>query len=112
MPNPLYDPVCAICFAVEAQEGPDKKLVQKGVLIDFNEQQDATAIDSIVNGCVCIGSNVTVRVASDESHLFQLLEELVAEWDPDFLVGFEVQKASIGYLIDRAAQMDVRNDVV
>lgn len=38
---------------------------------------------------------------ANESELFHSFIALIREVDPDILVGFEVQKQSIGYLIDR-----------
>ena len=37
-----------------------------------------------------------------EEALFVRLEQLVREHDPDVLVGFEVQRSSFGYVLDRA----------
>lgn len=104
LPDPIHDKVDLICYAIEAQEGQTEvKNKEKGFLILASEED---ALSNSAGFCV-ESSQVKVRVASDERHLFRLLVELVQRWDPDFLTGFEVQKASIGYLVDRAAQLDV-----
>jgi DNA polymerase zeta len=40
-----------------------------------------------------------------ETELFFILIEKVRLYDPDMLVGYEVQNASWGYLIERAAYL-------
>ncbi|TDH68756.1 hypothetical protein CCR75_000141 [Bremia lactucae] len=106
LPNPLYDPVQVICYAVDAQEGPsDTKTKDYGILMVKLDGMEEAAPESVILG---VGSkNSSVSFASDERELFCLLEEVVNRWDPDFLAGFEVQKASIGYLVDRASKINV-----
>jgi DNA polymerase elongation subunit (family B) len=48
---------------------------------------------------------VELRLAFDEAGLFDALVALVAGADPDFLVGWEVQMASLGYLLERAQHL-------
>jgi len=43
----------------------------------------------------------TIIEAKDELELFSLFVESVLEIDPDVLIGFELQKNSLGYLIER-----------
>jgi DNA polymerase elongation subunit (family B) len=43
----------------------------------------------------------------DEAALLTALTALVAAWDPDFLVGYETQNGSWGYLVARAAVLRV-----
>ncbi|CAI5722501.1 unnamed protein product [Peronospora effusa] len=106
LPNPLHDPIDAICYAVEAQEGPTiSKAKERGfIMVRLDDMNEATPRG--VGLCVDSG-DVSVSFASDERDLLHSLEALVRRWDPDFLVGFEVQKSSIGYLIDRASQMSI-----
>lgn len=105
LPDPIHDKVDLICYGVEAQEGQTEfETKEKGFLIVASEEG---ALSNSAGFCV-ESSRVKVRVANDERHLFRLLVELVQTWDPDFLIGFEVQKASIGYLVDRSAQLDVK----
>ena len=44
---------------------------------------------------------------SSECELLQHLVSLVRATDPDFLIGYEVVMSSWGYLIDRAAALDI-----
>ncbi|KAG7388922.1 DNA polymerase zeta catalytic subunit [Phytophthora pseudosyringae] len=106
LPNPLHDPVNVICYAVEAQEGPtDSKTKERGFIMLKPDDMDQTTLGSV--GMCVDSSDISVMIASDERELLRSLEALIRRWDPDFLAGFEVQKASFGYLVDRASQMDI-----
>lgn len=110
LPDPLHDAVRVVCYAVEAQEGPFETKAQEHGVILWVSDEDARASEAAARFCI-ESSHVVVRVAASERELFEKLVEAVNEWDPDFLTGFEVQKASIGYLVDRAVQLDVRDFV-
>ena len=43
--------------------------------------------------------------ALDEKELFLFFVSLVRKFDPDVLMGYEVQKASLGYLLKRGEQL-------
>ncbi|GMF09369.1 unnamed protein product [Phytophthora lilii] len=105
LPNPLHDPVNVISYSVEAQEGPtDSKTKERGFIFCKADDMEQSTLGSV--GLCVDSSDISVTIATDERDLFCSLEKLVRRWDPDFLAGFEVQKASIGYLVDRASQMD------
>ncbi len=63
------------------------------------KQQAAAALQ------LALGPGVELRLAPDEAGLFDALVTLVAGADPDFLVGWEVQMASLGYLLERAQHL-------
>lgn len=105
--DPFHDAVRAVCYAVEAQEGPyETKVKEHGVILWVSEG-DTGACEAAAKFCI-ESSQVAVRIAASEHELFEKMVEVVNYWDPDFLTGFEVQKTSIGYLVDRASQLDVR----
>lgn len=54
---------------------------------------------------LAMGPGLELRVSPDERGLFDALVALVAEADPDFVVGWEVQMASLGYLLERAQHL-------
>ena len=43
----------------------------------------------------------------EEKELFTALEQLVRIWDPDILLGYEVQMLSWGYLFQRAKEYEI-----
>lgn len=60
-----------------------------------------------------LSSEVEIKYVSSEHELLAAMVELVKEVDPDFLIGYELVMSSWGYLIDRAAALDVNlvNDI-
>ncbi|GLD93414.1 hypothetical protein PINS_up002006 [Pythium insidiosum] len=52
-------------------------------------------------------AGLEVLLVQNEEDLFEQLIRVLQHWDPDFFVGFEVQKESLGYLIDRASQLQI-----
>ena len=54
---------------------------------------------------VGLPADVVCRLVHSELDLFQGLEQLIRECDPDLLIGYEVQQRSYGYLLDRARQI-------
>ena len=59
-----------------------------------------------LSGCG-LSSEVELTHVTSELALLQALVQLVAEEDPDILIGYEVVMSSWGYLIDRAAVLNV-----
>ncbi|KAJ1480727.1 hypothetical protein T484DRAFT_1657073 [Baffinella frigidus] len=50
-------------------------------------------------------AGVRVQVVDSEMDLFRALARLMRRLDPDFLVGYEVQKNSWGYVLERGAKL-------
>jgi DNA polymerase zeta len=104
LPDPLHDQVNSIFYSVKAREGPNgERKEELGVLLQQGDYISASnfRFDS--------DSSVSIEYAASERELLERLETLVHRWDPDFLTGFEVQKGSLGYLVDRASQIGVRS---
>ena len=51
--------------------------------------------------------SVQVEVFKSEQALLEAFVEATQSLDPDIVLGFEVQKGSLGYLADRAATMEM-----
>lgn len=54
--------------------------------------------------------NCGVEVYADEPQLLAAFARLMTALDPDIVVGFDLQKASMGYLVDRAAQLETSEE--
>ena len=59
-----------------------------------------------LDGCG-LATDVEVMYVSSELELIEKVVELVRQVDPDFLIGYEIAMASWGYLIERAAKLNV-----
>ena len=51
--------------------------------------------------------DIQVEVFQSEKALLEAFIEATQSLDPDIILGFEVQKGSLGYLADRAATMEL-----
>lgn len=102
LPDPLHDQVNAVLYCINAQEGRYEAHEVEGVIIQELERAPVSNFRDVQGRKVC------VEYVADERALFLRLESLVHLWDPDFLTGFEVQKGSLGYLVDRASHVGVR----
>ena len=63
-------------------------------------------LEGYLSGCG-LSSDVRVEYVASEHALLQHLVGVIRRVDPDFLIGYEVVMSSWGYLIDRAAALDV-----
>lgn len=52
-------------------------------------------------------NNLNVTSCTDEQALFTDIVSLLQQYDPDILVGYEIQMLSWGYLLQRAAHLNV-----
>ncbi|XP_033741299.1 uncharacterized protein LOC117328070 [Pecten maximus] len=52
--------------------------------------------------------DLQVTYVRDEEELYTVfLDDLIAKWDPDILVGYEIQNFSWGYLLQRASHLSI-----
>ena len=54
-----------------------------------------------------LSPDLTIIYVKNESELFDELIKLVTRVDPDFLIGYEVELSSLGYLKDRASHLGI-----
>ncbi|XP_050394966.2 DNA polymerase zeta catalytic subunit [Patella vulgata] len=51
--------------------------------------------------------NLILTYVTDEQELLEEFIQLTHKWDPDILVGYEIQMLSLGYILQRAAQLSL-----
>uniref|UniRef100_A0A4W3J521 DNA polymerase zeta catalytic subunit n=1 Tax=Callorhinchus milii TaxID=7868 RepID=A0A4W3J521_CALMI len=106
-PDPEFDPICALFYCISSDAllpGSDKTEVIGALLVDKDH------IDFRSQAPLLVRSGVTgleVTYVNDEKELFQELLNLIRRYDPDILLGYEVQMHSWGYLLQRAAVLEV-----
>uniref|UniRef100_A0A674KB15 DNA polymerase zeta catalytic subunit n=1 Tax=Terrapene triunguis TaxID=2587831 RepID=A0A674KB15_9SAUR len=107
-PDPEFDPICALFFCISsdtALPNTDKREITGAIVID----KDRT-ISSQDQAPLLTRSGITaleVTYAADEKALFQEVVNIVKRYDPDIMLGYEVQMHSWGYLLQRAAALSV-----
>lgn len=111
-PDPEFDPICALfyCFSSDAPlPDVDNMELTGAIMVDRDHQScdqvgDRGAAPLLVRSGV---SGLQVTYTTDEKMLFQELITIMRRFDPDILVGYEVQMRSWGYLLQRAAALGV-----
>ncbi|KAK9161490.1 hypothetical protein Syun_007831 [Stephania yunnanensis] len=90
-PDPRFDAVNVIALVIQED---DNDILDSFVLLrgDVAESCESKGI-----------LNCKVIVASDEEQLFNDFVKIVISFDPDILMGWEIQGGSLGYLAERAA---------
>lgn len=72
----------------------------------FSSESSLPGVRRYFDGCG-LAASVKVLYVSSELELIKKLVQLVRQVDPDFLLGYEITMASWGYLIERAAKLDI-----
>lgn len=123
--DPRHDAVCLVVVSLlhDWLPGQDGEAQQTHVLlVDLaprdaagHAAHDAARPDAHTSGApahAMLHAGVGIRgvqwhPCADEQALFATLAELVREADPDILLSWEVQRAGLGYLVDRATALDM-----
>ncbi|XP_053566840.1 DNA polymerase zeta catalytic subunit [Bombina bombina] len=109
-PDPEFDPICALFYCISsdyALPNVDKAEITGAIVI---HQNHGTSEGSRQHAPLLTRSGVTgfhVTYAADEKELFEKLLELIRRYNPDILLGYEVQMHSWGYLLQRASALNV-----
>ena len=94
VPDPLEDEIQCIFWTVEGEENPTIDRPRIGILCLSDEKGIAERIAKQVS--------VEVEYEEDELDLINRIVDIVRQFDPDILTGYEVHNSSWGYLIERA----------
>ncbi|KAF2435775.1 hypothetical protein EJ08DRAFT_603832 [Tothia fuscella] len=95
-PDPAEDEIGAIFWCVETGDGSADNKYRNGILVLSDE-------DGIVqNVRSTVGPQVEVDCEEEELDLMNRLIDILREYDPDILTGYEVHNGSWGYLMERA----------
>ncbi|XP_010511693.1 PREDICTED: DNA polymerase zeta catalytic subunit-like isoform X3 [Camelina sativa] len=96
-PDPRFDSVNVIALVVQ---NDDNFATEVFVLLFSPDCIDQRNVDGL-SGC-------KLSVFVEEKQLFSFFIETLCKWDPDILLGWDIQGGSIGYLAERAAQLGIR----
>ena len=92
VPDPAVDEIAAVFFAYQvSEENPAAKL--EGAIVVRCPQFDPHRI-----------RHAKVDVVADEVDLINKIVDVIVDLDPDILIGWEIQRASWGYLDARGRQ--------
>ncbi|KAG5846710.1 hypothetical protein ANANG_G00117850 [Anguilla anguilla] len=110
-PDPEFDPICALFYCLRSDTplpDSDKTQMTGAIVVDKDclswSRGSRTTAPLLVRSGI---SGLEVTYAVDEKHLFQEIGNIMRRFDPDILVGYEVQMRSWGYLLQRASALGV-----
>ncbi|XP_069463876.1 DNA polymerase zeta catalytic subunit [Ambystoma mexicanum] len=110
-PDPEFDPICALFYRISCDTvlvNSDKTELTGAIVIDKDGTGSSKGSRDKAPLLVRSGfAGLEVTYSSDEQQLFQELVKLVRRYDPDILLGYEVQMHSWGYLFQRAAALNM-----
>ncbi|CAH2065903.1 unnamed protein product [Thlaspi arvense] len=96
-PDPRFDSVNVIALVVQ---NDDNLAAEVFVLLFSPDNLYQRNVDGL-SGC-------KLSVFLEEKQLFTYFIETLCKWDPDVLVGWDIQGGSLGFLAERAAQLGLR----
>ncbi|KAF2275919.1 uncharacterized protein EI97DRAFT_419601 [Westerdykella ornata] len=94
VPDPAEDEIQAVFWCIEGEEDGEEGSKRVGILCLSEEDGIAQRIAKQVS--------VEVEYEQDELDLINRMVDIVRQFDPDILTGYEVHNGSWGYLIERA----------
>ncbi|KAM6954386.1 DNA polymerase zeta catalytic subunit [Aplochiton taeniatus] len=111
--DPEFDPICALFYCLNSDaplpDNSDNTQLTGAIVVDKDPEscgqsgQRGTAPLLVRSGV----SGLQVTYAGDEKQLLQEVVAVLRRFDPDMLVGYEVQMRSWGYLLQRASALGV-----
>ncbi|XP_062954509.1 DNA polymerase zeta catalytic subunit isoform X2 [Cynocephalus volans] len=110
-PDPEFDPICALFYCISSDTPlPDIGKTELTGVIVIDKDNTVFGQDIRYQTPLLIRSGITgleVTYAADEKALFQEIANIIKRYDPDILLGYEIQMHSWGYLLQRAAALHV-----
>ncbi|XP_037376134.1 DNA polymerase zeta catalytic subunit isoform X2 [Talpa occidentalis] len=110
-PDPEFDPICALFYCISSDTPlPDTDKTELTGVIVIDKDKTVSGQDIRYQAPLLIRSGITgleVTYAADEKALFQEITDIIKRYDPDILLGYEIQMHSWGYLLQRAAALSV-----
>jgi DNA polymerase zeta len=93
-PDPAEDEISCVFWCIDADEGAGGSRNRIGIVVLSDEDGYAKRIAK--------QTSVEVEYEEDELDVINTLVDIVREFDPDILTGYEVHNGSWGFLIERA----------
>ncbi|XP_045429050.1 DNA polymerase zeta catalytic subunit isoform X11 [Pipistrellus kuhlii] len=110
-PDPEFDPICALFYCISSDTPlPNTDKTELTGVIVIDKDKTVSSQDIRYQTPLLIRSGITrleVTYAADEKGLFQEIADIIKRYDPDILLGYEIQMHSWGYLLQRAAALSV-----
>ena len=109
LPDPCVDAIGAICYVIRHEtlrkEQPDGYRDIVGCIISDDHERES----DYNRAFLWSKPEWSVQHVASESALMAAFVDSIHRWDPDIIVGFEVEKDSIGYIVQRAHELQHQN---
>ena len=101
-PDPRFDSILAVCYYVSTHDYHSQDVTYISGILSLTDTWDIEDLKK--SDCLAHTNfdNVVLTYSTTEMDLFQEFISRVLEYDPDICVGYEYQRLSWGYLIERA----------
>ncbi|KAI8791780.1 DNA polymerase zeta catalytic subunit isoform X1 [Biomphalaria glabrata] len=121
-PDPELDPVLAVFYSVQDDSTLHQEIqTQTGLVIIDKARKEAVMRSQTASDLLSLSDSfrkqnpssrdlydcVEVDYVEDEAALLNFVIQLVQNFDPDILVGYEIQMLSWGYLVERAKNLNI-----
>ncbi|ESO87294.1 hypothetical protein LOTGIDRAFT_107156 [Lottia gigantea] len=113
-PNPEMDPIQVIFYSVynDVPESEGPQITTGAIIVDKTSSTPGSSQEKITPHKPTLLEksgidNLVISYVSDEQELLDEFIQLVHRWDPDVMVGFEIQMLSLGYILQRAAHLSL-----
>ena len=100
LPNPEYDEISCIFWCIQPND--DQDLKAKGINDSLQTGLLVLSEDDGLCQQISHPDAVVVESESNELELLNRMVDIIREYDPDILTGYEVHDSSWGYVIERA----------
>jgi len=108
LPDPTVDPLCAIAYTVREEIHGQERTQEdeQGVfLFPFHPSLPPSLSPAALPLRLGLPPSVRVRRFASEGAMIEAFIQFVRRLDPDIILGYEVQKGSLGYMVERAAAL-------
>ncbi|XP_038059014.1 DNA polymerase zeta catalytic subunit-like [Patiria miniata] len=119
-PDPDFDPIRALFYSIQHDKPvqdsagcsqQDDGFIHGVVIVDDSNHGNGGGASTSSSAQASLAhagiSNVFIKWVATETDLLDELLAIIRKHDPDILVGYEVQQLSWGYLLQRAAFLDM-----
>ena len=106
-PDPVVDPIMGVFYFLcgNSSNASKHKILKLGIILFSSSDSDEIHNHEYFTGCV--PGDVDVLRVSSEKELLLSVCSVVECYNPDILVGYEIQQSSWGYLNERASFLDL-----
>eukprot|EP00494_Astrolonche_serrata_P005305 UN05321 len=94
-PDPQYDSILVLAFVMQVSSVPKlQKILVNGERVKLKPS--------------CFPPNIEVQYFDTETEMLDHFVDVILEFDPDMVLGYEIQKQSWGYLVERSLYLEGR----